>query len=164
MWVPGQRIFVLSSYRLPVMSIRRSIYTLSEAFVAPCHLMQLVYHNHDWEFKQVGDSTPYEAFLSQISPDLMKMELDLAWATKAKVDPVELFQKYPGRFPLWHVKDIAEDMLTLRPVGQGSIDFKRIFANAELAGLDYPFVEHDMPADGIASLKASIDYLQSAIF
>ena len=126
--------------------------------------LQLVYHNHDWEFKQVGDSTPYEAFLSQISPDLMKMEMDLAWVTKAKVDPIELFKEHPGRFPLWHVKDIAEDMLTLKPVGQGSIDFKKIFANAEIAGLDYPFVEHDMPADGIASLKASIDYLQSEIF
>lgn len=125
--------------------------------------LQLVYHNHDWEFKKVGDSTPYEVFLSQVSPDLMKMELDLAWVTKAGVDPVELFKKHPGRFPLWHVKDIAADMLTLKPVGQGSIDFKRIFKNAKKAGLEYPFIEHDMPADGIASLSASITYLKQHI-
>jgi len=125
--------------------------------------MQLVYHNHDWEFKTVGDTTPYDVFLSQIPSELMKMELDIAWATKAEVDPVALFKNYPGRFPLWHVKDIAEDMLTLKPVGQGSIDFKRIFANAEMAGLVYPFIEHDMPADGLASLEASIDYLQREI-
>lgn len=125
--------------------------------------LQLVYHNHDWEFKTVGDSTPYEVFLSQIPADLMKMELDLAWVTKAKVDPVELFKAHPGRFPLWHVKDIASDMLTLKPVGQGSIDFKRIFAQAKLAGLEYPFIEHDMPADGIASLTTSIGYLKENI-
>lgn len=125
--------------------------------------LQLVYHNHDWEFKVVGNSTPYEAFLSQIPGELLKMELDLAWAIKAGIDPVDLFKEHPGRFPLWHVKDIAEDMLTLKPVGQGSIDFSKIFANAETAGLVYPFVEHDMPADGIKSLQVSIEYLRDKI-
>lgn len=126
--------------------------------------LQLVYHNHDWEFKKVGETTPYEVFLTQVSADLMKMELDLAWVTKAGVDPLELFEKHPGRFPLWHVKDIAADMLTLKPVGQGTVDFKRIFAQAEQAGLQFPFVEHDMPTDGITSLKASIEYLKTEIF
>ena len=124
----------------------------------------MVYHNHDWEFRMVGDQKPYDVFLSQIPADLLKMELDLAWVTKAGVDPVELFQQHPGRFPLWHVKDIESDMLTLKPVGQGMIDFKRIFEHAELAGLAYPFVEHDMPQDGITSLSQSIEYLKTEIF
>ena len=118
------------------------------------------YHNHDWEFKQIGDRTPYEVFLSEIPEDLMKMELDLAWATKAQADPIQLFRDHPGRFPLWHVKDIAQDMLTLKPVGQGSIDFLTIFQHAELAGLEFPMVEHDRPEDAVASLSASMDYLQ----
>lgn len=125
--------------------------------------LQLVYHNHDWEFRTVGDRTPYEVFLSQVPADLLKMELDLAWVTKAGVDPVALFREHPGRFPLWHVKDIAADLLTLRPVGQGSIDFKRIFREAGKAGLVYPFVEHDMPSDPLASLSESIRYLKSDI-
>lgn len=125
--------------------------------------LQLIYHNHDWEFNQIGDTTPYEVFLSQIPADLMKMELDLAWVTKAEVDPVELFEKHPGRFPLWHVKDIAEDMLTLKPVGQGTVDFKRIFEHAETAGLKYPYVEHDRPDDAFASLQSSIEYLNTNI-
>jgi sugar phosphate isomerase/epimerase len=125
--------------------------------------LQLVYHNHDWEFKTVGDNTPYEVFLSEVPAELMRMELDLAWVTKAGVDPVELFRKHPGRFPLWHVKDIDADLLTLRPVGQGSIDFKRIFQEAGTAGLVYPFVEHDMPSDPLASLSDSIRYLKSDI-
>lgn len=125
--------------------------------------LQLAYHNHDWEFRKVGDSTPYEVFLSQISPNLMKMELDLAWTAKAGMDPVALFKEHPGRFPLWHVKDISADMLMLKPVGQGVLDFKRLFKHAKMAGLRYPFIEHDMPEDGMASLSASIAYLKKHI-
>ncbi len=125
--------------------------------------LQLVYHNHDWEFKTVGNSRPYDVFLSQIPADLMKMELDLAWATKAGVDIIALFKAHPGRFPLWHVKDIEADLLTLQPVGQGVIPFKKIFRHAATAGLRYPMIEHDNPADGMASLRASRDYLQQRI-
>jgi sugar phosphate isomerase/epimerase len=91
------------------------------------------------------------------------MELDLAWVSKAGVDPVELFKKNPGRFPLWHVKDFDKEFKTLQPVGSGVIDFKRIFANAELAGLVHPFVEHDMPPNAIESLRSSITYLNSIL-
>ncbi len=125
--------------------------------------LQLVYHNHDWEFKKVGDSTPYDVFLSQIPSDLLKMELDLAWATKAGADPVALFEKNPGRFPLWHVKDLDKDMETVKPVGEGIIDFKRIFKSAKTAGLKYPFIEHDMPADAFDSLTKSKVYLKKNI-
>ena len=75
------------------------------------------------------------------------MELDLCWVTKAGVDPVELFKQHPGRFPLWHVKDIDKDLKGPQPVGPGIVDFKRIFANAQTAGMQHFFVEHDMPAD-----------------
>ena len=63
------------------------------------------YHNHDAEFRAVEGQIPYEMFLSQTK---MQMELDLAWATKGGKDPVELFKQHPGRFPLWHVKDLDE--------------------------------------------------------
>jgi sugar phosphate isomerase/epimerase len=124
---------------------------------------RFAYHNHDAEFKNIEGRIPYDVFLSSISADLMAMELDLCWATKAKVDPVELFKKNPGRFPLWHVKDIDKDFNGPQPVGTGIIDFKRIFANAELAGLKHPFVEHDMPADPYASLTTSFTNLSKII-
>lgn len=54
---------------------------------------------------------------------------------KAGVDPVELFKKHPGRFPLWHVKDIDKDLQEPLPVGEGIVDFKKIFASAEIAGM-----------------------------
>lgn len=121
------------------------------------------YHNHDKEFADVEGIKAYDVFMSQISADLMKCELDLAWVSKAGVNPVDLFKKYPGRFPLWHVKDFDKDFKNIMPVGEGSIDFKTIFANAKLAGLKHPFVEHDMPKDAIASITSSINYLKKTI-
>lgn len=125
--------------------------------------LQLTYHNHDWEFRTIGESKPYDVFLSQIPADLLKMELDLAWAVKAGVDPVALFEKHPGRFPLWHVKDMDKAMETIKPVGDGVIDFGRIFKHAKKAGLKYPFIEHDMPADAFDSLTRSKNYLKKEI-
>jgi hypothetical protein len=117
------------------------------------------YHNHATEFDAVeGGKTPYELILSQTDKDLVKMELDLAWATKAGKDPVELFKGQPGRFPLWHIKDIKSDMKTITEVGNGVVDFKRIFAAAKTAGLKYIFVEQDM-APGIDSIQTSYQNL-----
>jgi sugar phosphate isomerase/epimerase len=123
----------------------------------------LAYHNHDMEFQEVEDLIPYHLLLSQTSPETLKMELDLAWATKAGVDPVELFTQHPGRFPLWHVKDISKDLTTIEPVGNGSIDFKRIFAKAKAAGMKHFFVEHDMPADPFASITTSFNNLSKIL-
>ncbi len=123
----------------------------------------LAFHNHDAEFKEVEGKRPYDQFLSQISSDVLKFELDLAWVTKAGVDPVELFRKNPGRFPLWHVKDFDKDFKTLLPVGQGVVDFKRIFANAKTAGMQHIFVEHDMPPNAFESLATSIKYVKDVL-
>ncbi len=121
----------------------------------------LAYHNHTEEFEKPEGSTQtaYDMFLSQLSPDI-KMELDLCWATKAGIDPVELFKKNPGRFHLWHVKDLNKEKTGPAPVGEGIVDFKRIFANADIAGMKHFFVEHDMPADAYASITTSFKNLQ----
>jgi sugar phosphate isomerase/epimerase len=118
------------------------------------------YHNHDAEFRAVEGQIPYELFLSQTS---MKMELDLAWATKGGKDPVDLFNLHPGRFPLWHVKDLDAKRETVLPVGEGTIDYKRIFAAASKAGMKHFFVEHDMPKDPQASITSSYAYLRKKL-
>lgn len=117
--------------------------------------VQLCYHNHDMEFKTIEGKTPYHLLLDGTTPDIMKMELDLAWATKAGIDPVEMFKKHPGRFPLLHMKDISADFTTLKPVGTGVVDFKRIIAGSAAGGVKHLFVEHDMPADPFASITES---------
>lgn len=144
-------------------NVKNSIDILSKAGeLASKAGINFAYHNHDKEFQAVDGVVPYDQFLTQLSPTI-KMELDLAWTAKAGKDPVELFRKNPGRFPLWHVKDFDKDFKTLQPVGKGVIDFKKIFAAADTAGLQHAFVEHDMPPDAFESISASITYLKSIL-
>ncbi|ADB36398.1 sugar phosphate isomerase/epimerase family protein [Spirosoma linguale] len=122
------------------------------------------YHNHATEFDPVeGGKTPYELILSQTDKELVKMELDLAWATKAGKDPVALFKEQPGRFPLWHIKDIKDDNKTITEVGNGVVDFKKAFSAAKTAGLKYFFVEQDMAPQGIESITTSITNLKKIL-
>jgi sugar phosphate isomerase/epimerase len=125
--------------------------------------IQLCYHNHDFEFIQQDGKYPYQALLTHADPDLVKMECDLYWLTKAKQDPMALFNQYPGRFPLWHIKDMdnkPDQMFT--EVGSGIIDFKSIFKGAKKAGLQYFFVEQDIcPGDPFDSITKSYNYIKS---
>jgi sugar phosphate isomerase/epimerase len=103
----------------------------------------------------VEGKIPYDMFLSEVNADLMKFELDLAWVTRAGTDPLELFKKHPGRFPLWHVKDL--DRVTQKPVevGAGYVDLKRVFDAAEMAGLEHIFVEQDAAPKPIQNIETS---------
>jgi sugar phosphate isomerase/epimerase len=125
---------------------------------------QLGYHNHEFEFDPgvFPGTTPYDVLLAETDPELVVMELDLFWITRGGRDPLSYFERYPGRFPLWHVKDMrdvagAQEMVS---VGQGDIDFARLFAAGERAGLKHLFVEHDNPADPLASVRASYEHLK----
>jgi hypothetical protein len=125
--------------------------------------MQFCYHNHDMEFVAVDGKEPYDMLLTETDPNNVKMELDLCWVTKAGKDPVELFKANPGRFPLWHVKDLDAAKSGPMPVGSGIVDFKRIFENQQVAGMQHFFVEHDMPKDAFASIKSSYDYITGTL-
>ncbi|MDT0630254.1 sugar phosphate isomerase/epimerase family protein [Rubrivirga litoralis] len=125
--------------------------------------VQLGYHNHDFEFDTFGGGRPaYFDFVERLDPDLVVLELDLYWAHVAGYDPVEIFERYPGRFPLWHVKDGAGPDMAQTAVGAGVIDWPRIFAASGAAGLRHAFVEADTPPAGsLAFAQESIDYLTS---
>lgn len=125
--------------------------------------IQLCYHNHNFEFVAQDGKLPYDVLLENTDPDMVKMEMDIYWIYKAKQDPIALFNKYPGRFPLWHVKDMdktAEQSFT--EVGNGIIPFKSIFAHAKEAGLDYFFNEQDVcPGDPLVSMAESYKYIKA---
>jgi sugar phosphate isomerase/epimerase len=106
--------------------------------------LQFAYHNHDFEFQKLDGELPYDYIAGKTDPGLVKLELDLYWVAKAGLDPVDLFKQYPGRFPMWHVKDMDKGDQSFAEVGTGSIDFKRIFAQRKLAGLTNFFVEQDV--------------------
>jgi sugar phosphate isomerase/epimerase len=121
--------------------------------------VQFAYHNHTTEFDTVEGQRPFDYILNNTDKDMVKMELDLAWATKANQDPVALFKMHPGRFPLWHVKDLDKVNKEPAEVGSGIIDFKRIFDNAGDSGMKYFFVEQDGAPQPIQDVTNSYDYL-----
>ena len=128
--------------------------------------LQLLYHNHDFEFKPNADGViPIEYLLANVNPEHVNFQMDLFWVTKAGADPVAYFEKYPGRFKLWHVKDLGDNGL-FAPVGEGSIDFKRILAQKEKSGMDYYFVEQDMTfgTPALEAIKISHKGLQEIGF
>jgi sugar phosphate isomerase/epimerase len=118
--------------------------------------IQLCYHHHDFEFLEEDGIIPMYHLLDNTTPEILKMEMDMYWMTKAGYSPLELFDKYPGRVPLWHVKDMdntPEQMFT--EVGNGIIDFPSIFAQKDKAGLTNFFVEQDVSADPMKSITTS---------
>jgi len=137
--------------------------------------IQFGYHNHNFEFKPMDGIIPYyDLFMKEMDADLITMELDLYWVTKAGQDPVEMFNKYPGRFQLLHFKDmgfdheepffdVVKDDITA--VGAGLIDFKRIYEARETAGMKYMFVEDDNQGYGkpFEGIETSIENLTTDI-
>lgn len=125
--------------------------------------VQFGYHNHTTEFDEVEGHRPFDYILSNTDKELVKMELDLAWATKANQDPVTLFKEHPGRFPLWHVKDLNKETKNPAEVGTGIVDFKRIFDNAKESGMKYFFVEQDGAPQPIQNVTNSYNYLKKML-
>lgn len=125
--------------------------------------IQFAYHNHDFEFEDFdGTGKVYDFILNRTSPELVQMELDLYWIAKAGFDPLFYFEKHPGRFPLWHVKDMKAGNGDFTEIGNGTIDFAGIFAAREKAGLRHWFLEQDSgDKDIFESISISRKYIQS---
>ena len=140
--------------------------------------IQFAYHNHAFEFEPsevLGGKLPYDFLLENTDPKLVKMELDLCWITVGGQDPVKYFGRYPGRFPLVHVKDWTtkgpggndyggatggtKKTGHITDVGQGDIDWKRVFAQSDKAGIQHYIVENDEPKSPFDDIKVSLDYL-----
>jgi sugar phosphate isomerase/epimerase len=146
--------------------------------------IQFGYHNHSFEFQEsdsLGGKLPYDFLLAETDSKLVAMEMDLCWISVAGKDPLAYFEKYPGRFPLVHVKDWVKDASSssgyqgamgqtvkygghMADVGQGSIDWKNLFAHAGKAGINHYFVENDEPKSAFDDIKISYDYLHALRF
>ncbi|MEO6590366.1 MAG: sugar phosphate isomerase/epimerase [Pyrinomonadaceae bacterium] len=128
--------------------------------------LQFAYHNHDFEFTKMDNQIPYDLILAETDPQKVKMEMDLYWISKAGFDPILYFEKHPKRFPLVHVKDMdATPKKYFTEVGRGTINFKKIFAKADAAGIKHYFIEQDeTPAEPLESVKTSVKYLKEIKF
>jgi len=125
--------------------------------------LKLAYHNHDFEFTKFGSTNGYEILLNETDKNLVDFEMDLYWVVRSGNNPLELFKKYPGRFKMWHVKDMDK----VNPdwnaeIGTGKIDFKAIFAEAKLAGMKRFFLEHESnyKPNPIESAVKSFNYIK----
>ena len=149
-------------------AVKRTAAALNEAGrITQKHGIKVIVHNHTVEFGPLADSPlrPYDVLLAETDPSLVAMELDIGWATVAGENALELFE-------VWHVKDIAglaslegksmserQRAAQIVPVGQGEIDYKPIFAQAQAAGLKYFYIEQDSaPQSGDSLAAAATSY------
>lgn len=127
--------------------------------------LKLGYHNHNFEFIKYGETTGYEIMLKGTDPNLVDFEMDIYWVVRSGNDPVKLFTEFPGRFSMWHVKDMDKVDNTINTeVGTGTIDFKTLYKSAKLAGLKHLIVEQEnFSMDPYKSIKQSADYVKKSI-
>ncbi len=150
--------------------------------------IQLLYHNHDFEFVKIGEEYALDVLYSTIPADLLQTEIDTCWVNVAGVNPAEYIEKYSDRAPVVHLKDFKksgdklgklydligidedgaeqeeEDAFSFMPVGYGVQDMPEILAACENAGAQWVVVEQDNPAKGdtpMNSVKLSREYLKT---
>lgn len=127
--------------------------------------LTLLYHNHDIEFLPVDGQIPFDVLMPNLNPDYAAIELDLYWIAKGNQSAVEYIRKYPGRYPVFHVKDMDKTPdRSFEYVGQGIIDFPSIFRLNDVAGAKHFIVEHDNPADPEQCIRTAAKYLSKVKF
>ena len=158
-WIPAERRMTLDAWKQIAADLNRA------AEAAHAAGIQFAYHNHDFEFQRMEGQIPYDVLLQSTDPKLVQLEIDLYWITKGGQDPLAYFARWPGRIPLVHVKDSAgPPEHKMVDVGKGTIDWKRIFAKKEQAGIKHFFVEHDQPPQPFEDIAASYRYLKNLEF
>ena len=122
-------------------------------------------HNHNKEFAAMETGLPFDYLMDNTDKGLVYCELDLYWVKKGGGDPLEVLKKYPGRFPILHVKDMASgSAMDFECPGSGIIDFSSLFREADKQGIKHYMVERDNVPDGLACLKSSGEYLRNLTF
>jgi len=159
-WVPQEKRMTLDGWKRVAEEFNRAGETARAAGV------QFAYHNHDFEFlPRMEGRIPFDVLLENTDPKLVQLEIDLYWITKGGQDPLTYFARWPGRVPLVHVKDsMGGPEHKMVDVGAGKIDWKRIFAKREQAGIKHFFVEHDQPPQPFEDIAASYKYLSQLEF
>jgi sugar phosphate isomerase/epimerase len=128
--------------------------------------LQLAYHNHDFEFVEQNGQIGYDIILKETDPALVKLQMDLYWIARgSKLSANEWFKRAPGRFVMWHVKDMHKTSRDYTELGNGTIDFTRIWPDAGLAGLKHFFVEQggNFTHDPMRSIADSAEYVKRVL-
>lgn len=158
-WLPEEKRGSIDHYKWLAEDLNNSGRITAQSGV------KTAYHNHQFEFDGIDGELGYDILLENTDPELVSMELDLFWTVYAGYDPIDYFRKYPGRFQLWHIKDM-DNMIDKQftEVGTGIIDFKNIFREKTSAGMKYFFVEQDRCSlPEMESIAISFRNLQSKL-
>jgi sugar phosphate isomerase/epimerase len=125
--------------------------------------VRIAYHNHDVDFAPLNDTNGMDLILASSPADAVFAELDVYWIVRAGRDPFAFLKEHPGRVKMLHLKDSGGPTSVpaheMRDVGAGVIDWPRLLTQAEAAGVEHNFVEHDRPTDALTSARASYQYL-----
>ncbi len=127
--------------------------------------LKVAYHNHEFEFTPQAGTTGYDILMQETDPDLVNLQLDLYWVAYAATrTPHELFAKQPGRFVMWHLKDM-DKAKRYSELGNGTIDFTKIMPDAKLAGLENYFVEQgdNFAVSPMQSIEVSAKYVRQRL-
>jgi sugar phosphate isomerase/epimerase len=158
-WIPQEKRMTLDGWKRIAEEFNRVGQVAKDAGI------QFAYHNHDFEFPKMEGQIPYDVLLQSTDPKLVQLEIDLYWITKGGQDPLAYFARWPGRIPLVHVKDsMGGPEHKMVDVGQGKIEWKRIFAKRDQAGIRHFFVEHDQPPQPFDDIAMSYTYLKNLEF
>ncbi len=158
-WIQPERRSTIEQYKALTDRLNKA------GEICKAHGLQLAYHNHDFEFDMLNGDMGYN-YIAAADPDLLKLEMDIYWVVRANQDPIAWFNKHPGRFHLWHVKDMSKTDKTLNAeVGAGQIDYPSIFAKANLAGLKHYIVEQETnyKPDLAGSIETSQKYVSGLL-
>ena len=117
--------------------------------------LQLGFHNHAMEFKELDGVLIYDELMRRLDPNLVKMQFQVAVINQG-YEAATFFTKYPGRFISLHLQDWSPEEKKLVAVGKGVVDWKKLFTAAKTGGVKNYFVEVNLEA-----LQASCPYLQS---
>jgi len=164
-WIPHQGRFSRADVDMAVPIFTQAGRALRDAG------LRFLYHVHGYEFQQGPDGTLFDALATQTETGVLDFQMDVFWVVHGGASPVELFAKYPGRFPSTHLKDMRKGTKvgdpsggapddTSVPLGQGMVDIPGVLRAANKAGVKLHFIEDEHPQSE-KQIPRSLEYLAS---
>lgn len=121
------------------------------------------YHNHGYEFDDYDGTNGYELILTQTDPEKVKLQMDMYWVMHGPVStPKALVARQPGRFVMWHIKDMDATTRDYTELGNGSINYLNVLPDPVESGLEYFYIEQggNFTHSAIKSAEASAAYFK----
>jgi len=121
------------------------------------------YHNHDFEFVDYNGRTGYDIILSKTDPNLVKLQMDMYWVMhSSKLSPTELIAQNPGRFVMWHIKDMDKVTRDYSELGNGSIDYIDMLSKIDKDALEFYYIEQggNFAVNSMQSITESSTYFK----